>query len=364
VRIEGISENDQIANINEANQPKNMDFTLSLSAIKASLRTKIKLYKKRAQEIERYLSKKPEEWGKFQNEFNSEVNSIFRDIMDFEKANLLNGRQDKVDKLRRVFINRLRKIFVRGVYIAWGLRKPFGYAGDFKIIDDIYQNNPTTTGFDRLFDNYFQMSAICVAVRNRKEDFKRLIANFANEKQRYPLRIMSLGSGPCRDIKEFISPDIPLNKNIIFDCYDSDERALKFAKSILSNYSNVNFIKQSVLRIAATKNINSMINKKYDFIYATGLFDYFNYKISVRIMQSLKKLLNINGILVISNVRDKYSNPSVHFMEWVGDWHLIYRNEGEFREIFIEAGFKEDELRTQYEQQGIMQYIIASNKEG
>ncbi len=122
------------------------------------LRNKIRLYKKRAQEIESCLSKKPKEWGKFQSEFNQEVNSIFHDIMNFEKANLSAGREDKVYKLKRLFVDRVRKIFVRGTYIKWSLCKPFGYAGDFKIIDDIYENNPTTIGFDRLFDNYFQMS--------------------------------------------------------------------------------------------------------------------------------------------------------------------------------------------------------------
>ena len=69
--------------------------------------------------------------------------------------------------------------------VLWSLRKPFGYAGDFKIIDDLYRNYPTTVGFDRLFDNYTQMSAIAVAVRNRKEDFKRMIINFIND----PLKI-------------------------------------------------------------------------------------------------------------------------------------------------------------------------------
>ena len=76
------------------------------------------------------------------------------------------------------------------------------------------------------------------------------------------------------------------------------------------------------------------------------------------------ELLKTNGILAISNVRDKYSNPSVHFMEWVGDWNLRYRTDDEFKKLFIDAGFKDNELKIQYEQQGIMQYIFASNKEG
>ena len=46
-----------------------------------SLRTQIKLYKKRAAEIEAYLLNNPHEWGKFQSEFNAEVNAVFYNIM-------------------------------------------------------------------------------------------------------------------------------------------------------------------------------------------------------------------------------------------------------------------------------------------
>jgi len=327
-----------------------------------SLRTQVKLYKKRAQEIESYLSAKPKEWGKFQSECNSEVNLVFRNIMNFEKENLGSGREDQVYKLKRLFINKIREIFVRGVYIEWSLRKPFGYAGDFKIIDDIYQNNPTTTGFDRLFDNYFQMSAISVAVRNRKEDFKRLITSFIDKRNSKSVRIMDLACGPCRDVEETLSLNKKLSERVVFDCYDNDDQSIAFAKERLANFPQVNFFKENAVRLALKKDVNSMIDQKYDIIYSAGLFDYFEEKIAIRLVQNLKKLLVPEGILLIANVRDKYSNPSVHFMEWVGDWNLVYRDDEDFRKVFIEAGFREKEIETQYEQQGIMQYVIATNK--
>lgn len=330
--------------------------------IETSLRNRIKLYKKRAQEIEGYLSRNPNDWGKFQSEFNSEVNAIFRDIMDFEKSNLNKGRADKVNKLKNLFVNRIREIFMRGVYIEWSLRKPYGYAGDFKIIDDIYQNNPTTTGFDRLFDNYYQMSAVCVAVRNRKEDFKRMIIDYISKNENDSINIMNLACGSARDIKEILSLEYVSNKTLSFDCYDNESRAIEYAKKILDNVPNINFVKKNVLRMAATKRIEAGIDDKYDIIYATGLFDYLTHKVSSRLIHNMQQLLKNGGILAISNARDKYSNPSVHFMEWVGDWNLIYRTDDEFKKIFLDAGFKEDELETQYEQQGIMQYIFARNK--
>ena len=84
-------------------------------------------------------------------------------------------------------------------------------------------------------------------------------------------------------------------------------------------------------------------------------------RISVRLIRNLKKLLVSGGRLIISDVQSKYSNPSLPFMELVGEWDLIYRDGEEFREIFREAGFRCDQLGFQYEQQGIMQYITAVN---
>jgi len=351
-----------ITEISEKKVVKEPHLPTNLSDIKTSLRQRIKIYKKRAREVEAYLLRHPDEWGKFQNEFNDEVNAIFREIMNYDKVNLMAGRSDKIEKLKRIFINRIRGLFLQSEFFEWCFRKPYGYAGDFKAIEDIYQNNPTSSGFVRLIDNYFHMAAICIAVRNRKEDFKRIITKFTNDKKDKNVRLMSLGSGPCRDIKELLESDLLINKKLKFDCYDNDANAIEFAKKLLSNNPNVTFIKENALRIAASKDINDMIGKKYDVIYALGIFDYFNHKISVRLVENLRKLLNPGGIMAISNARDRYSNPSLHCMEWAGEWLIIYRTDEEFKQIFIEAGFKESELRVSYEQQGTMQYILATNK--
>lgn len=343
-------------------EPTRPWMSLGLSAAETTLRTRIKLYIKRAQEVEQYLAKYPDRWGKFQQEFNSEMDGIFRDIMNYEKANLAKGNIDRVQKLKKLFIKRIRKLLLRKQYFEWSMKRPFGYNGDYKIIDDIYLNNPQTVGFNRLFDNYFQTCPISISVRNRKEDFKKIIRDFINKRQKKQMRVMSLACGPCRDILEMLSSKTFSDKSVNFDCYDADERALKYAKDLLHEFSNVNFYQENVVRLAATKNVTSRIKKRYDVIYSTGLFDYLNAKISTRLMQNLRMLLKDKGILIISNVRDKYSNPNAHYMEWTGDWELVYRDDNEFKSLFIDAGFKPGDLTIQYEQQGIMQYIIATNE--
>jgi len=326
----------------------------------ASLRMRIRKYQSLADYINDKLRSRPNEWGKYQSIFNYEINGIFRQIMEFEKENLTDGREENVYKLKKLFVNRIQKEFLHGEYIVWSLRKPFGYAGDFKIIDDIYRNEPQTSGFDRLYDNYFQMSSISVAVRNRKEDFKRYLLKLIKEREGDEIRIMDLGTGPGRDLFELFCLDTNIRSlNLKIDCIDNDQKALDYAKGFLTGMGDFNFIRENAVRLAIKRDINLNMPWKYDLIYSTGLFDYFDDRIILRLIKNMRNLLKENGILAISDVRDKYSNPSVHFMEWVGNWSLIYRDDESFQQLFIEAGFSRNDLSIEYEQQGIMQYVFA-----
>lgn len=327
-----------------------------------SLRNRVRHYKTRMSDFQSALSNRPDEWGRYQSEFNQEVNELFRDIMLFEKEGLKNGDEDGVYKLKNLFIRKFRKDFLYGEYIVWSLKKPFGYAGDYKIIENIYENSPKTIGFERLYDNYFLHSTISIAVRNRKDDFKKILSNFLTAKSS-EVAVMDLGCGPIREVVELARENPELFNRSFFDFYDSDENALNFASQQLGRQSKVAFVKENVIRFALKKDISAAVGKKFDLIYSTGLFDYFDDCVVVRLVKNLRQLLKPGGILAISDVRDKFSNPSVHFMEWVGDWSLIYRDDDTFRNLFIEAGFSAKDLKIDYEKQGVLQYILATNRD-
>ncbi len=330
--------------------------------LNASLKTQIRKYQKYAQEIQEELRKTPFEWGRYQSVFNQEVNMVFYRIMEFEREQMKQGKEESVYKMKKLFLNHLRKEFLHGDCIRWSLEKPYGYAGDFKIIDDIYRNTPRTEGFERLYDNYFQMSSISVAVRNRKEDFKKEVLENIRTLKGQNVKIMDLACGPCEEVVDiFKFPSQVDLSRAEYHCYDNDENAIEFSKKRLEGVSQVRFFKENAVRLALKKDVEAFIPHRYDVIYSTGLFDYFDYRICVRLVQNLKKLLKPDGLLAISDVRDKFSNPSVHFMEWVGDWNLVYRDDENFRNVFAEAGFKRESLKIGYEQQGILQYIHARN---
>lgn len=324
-----------------------------------TLKKRIESYKAWMKEMTDFLESKPNEWGLFQSEFNQEITGIFRDLMLFERAKFNSGEEDQVYKLKNLFIRRFRDVFACGEYVKWCIDKPRGYAGDYKIIDDIYLNKPRTVGVARLFDNYFMMSPVSIAVRNRKNDFVSIALDTIRQAQGRPVKIMILASGPARDIYEILRDPVVKDANVTFLCLEADTEAISYARKVLNEDKRVIFKEMNVVRLALMSKVEEKMDTDFDLIYSTGLFDYLDFKISVRLISNLKLLVKEGGKIAISDVYNKYSNPSIYFMEWVGDWNLIYRDHEEFREIFLNSGYKKEELLYDYEQQGIMQYIIA-----
>ena len=173
---------------------------------------------------------------------------------------------------------------------------------------------------------------------------------------------MNLASGPAREIKELLDSEKQLFSNIIFDCYDNDGHSLEFASNALAEHSNVNFIKKNAVRLALKKDVSREIPSRYDLIYSTGLFDYLDERIAVKLIRNLRSLINSGGMLVISNYREKHNNPSLYFMELAGDWSLVYRSEIDFIRLFLEGGFLRDNINLAIQRSGVMQYCFAKKE--
>lgn len=320
--------------------------------------SRVKDYMKLYRELQAHLSRNPEDWHRFQDMFGLTLDKVYADILGFEKENI-NKSELKIYKLKKIFEERYRQYFLHGDLIRWCMEKPLGYAGDFKIIDDIYRNNPATTGLTRLWDNWFLQLSGSRSVRERKEDFKKLILDFAQSRRNKDIRIMNLACGPAREIKELLEADKDgLFSKTTFDCYDFEMKAIGYAGGVLGGFNNVNFFQKNAIRLALEKEIEKDISYKYDLIYSTGLFDYLDERVAARLVSNLKKILKKDGIMIIANARDKYSNSSAAWMEWVVEWYLIYRTEDEFKRIFLNAGILDDDLQIIAQKGGVMQYCL------
>jgi extracellular factor (EF) 3-hydroxypalmitic acid methyl ester biosynthesis protein len=66
-------------------------------------------------------------------------------------------------------------------------------------------------------------------------------------------------------------------------------------------------------------------------IYCAGIFDYLSDRICKRLMNIFYSMLDPGGLLIGTNV--DASNPSRNGMEYLLEWHLIYRNEEQLKAL-------------------------------
>lgn len=319
-------------------------------------------YERKIDLLKPQIERDPNGWEKSQVDVDQIIRSVFELCLQFERDNA--DDEDKIYKMKKLFIRQFRPYFRLGKYNRWVMDKPYGYVGDFLIIDEIYRNQAETVGVERCLDNYFLKTEASAATRNRKENFKGYLMELIKGKPNGKIRVMDLAAGPCRDIKELFHDPNGFHASVLVDCIDHDSQAIEYGKNLirgLANEENINFIQKNAARLALTKNIESMIPWHYDVIFSTGLFDYLDERVVVPLVRNLRKLLNKDGLMIISNYRDRWSNPSRHYMEWGGDWDLIYRTEDEFLGIFTQAGFSKGQLSLKFEPQKIMQYCFVRN---
>lgn len=302
-------------------------------------------------------------WVKYQARIHQIFDRMVKACLELESC-ILN--KSELDPIKEFFFGVYKDYIRAGKYNRWVIDRPYGYAGDFYILDQIYQNSIDSKGFERCVDNYFLNSAATVATRTRKEDFKKHLRKLIDESRLKNLRLMDLGCGPCRLEKELLEDaSFKSGKQVIIDCVDHDERALDYAKSLLNgsrSLADLNFVRVNAIKLALSKKAGRLIPHKYNIIFSLGFFDYFEDKIAARLICNLEEMLVPGGYLLISNYREADRNPSRIYMQWGIDWQLVYRSEDDFVKLFLNAGFDSEEIKIEHGYGGIMQYCIVRKR--
>lgn len=269
----------------------------------------------------------------------------FANWLDEVAIDYQNGQlnHSQLQTLRNIFGQALSTQTMQGfVY-----RKPHGYAGDYEIIDKIYRQHVTTNPHLKNWDKYFHAQSAPIAVRNRKGYFIRLLKSLDCSVQNgYPIRVLNVASGPGRDLFEFFNGGG--NTKIEFDCIEYDQNAINYALSLCSDFaSRVKFIKENVLKFKT--------QKRYPLIWSAGLFDYFDDKAFVALLQRFFSFLSYGGELVIGNFSEK--NPTRNYMEIIGEWHLHHRSSEKLISLAKESGIPRQDIQVSREVEGVNLFL-------
>ena len=223
--------------------------------------------------------------------------------------------------------------------------KPYGYAGDFEIIERIYQNEILREDY-RLWDTYSLKHPATQAVRNRKQYFKSLLRNKLG--QNSTITLLDIASGPARDLFE-VYQDLKYDEHLSTTCVEMDANAIEYASSLTAPFSDqITFINKNIFRFSTTE--------KFDLVWSAGLFDYFEDKAFIRLLKGFGNWVNPGGEIVIGNFNDEH-NPSRLFMELFGEWHLNHRSEEELIRLAVKAGYSPAQISVGREGENINLFL-------
>ncbi len=270
------------------------------------------------------------------------------EIFDYDRLRIIAEGLDQISledegKMYEIF----KPILQEESIIGHTFIKPRGYAGDFRLIDKIHMMETSEDPILKKWDKYFHRADSSTAVRNRKSYFidilQKLTITLSN------LKVLNLGSGPCRDVFEYYQSSHS-NKAYI-DCVDMDEGALEYASGLCDNYYKyIKYINKNVFRFSTAD--------KYNLIWSAGLFDYFSDKLFVRLTNRMYQFLEKGGELVIGNF--SIENPGKSEMEVYGKWFLNHRSEEQLISLALKAGIHNDCISVQKEQTGVNLFLHLS----
>jgi extracellular factor (EF) 3-hydroxypalmitic acid methyl ester biosynthesis protein len=229
--------------------------------------------------------------------------------------------------------------------------KPLGFAGDYEMVNMIVRD-PCEGGslFAKVVNLWFLSQWPVRAHRNRIQHLKSLLREESRRGQARgrPIRVLSLGCGPAREVQEFLAEDA-LSEHAQFNLLDFNEETIQHTSRVLEGlklrYGRPTLIQvqkksvQQVLKDGAKPFVEGQ-DKKYDFIYCAGLLDYLPDRTSLHLMNVLYDWLAPRGLLAATNVED--CKPFRHMLEFVLDWHLIYRGVKKSAALLPQAAATED----------------------
>jgi extracellular factor (EF) 3-hydroxypalmitic acid methyl ester biosynthesis protein len=219
--------------------------------------------------------------------------------------------------------------------------KPLGYAGDYEIMNMIHRN--TFEGgslYARLVHYWLVNQWASKSVRNRVAHMKtRLIEETARAlREGRRARILNIGCGPAREVQDFVT-EHPLSDHAEFTLLDFDAETLAHVTARLRELkrqnqrsTEVKTIQASVMQIIkdSCSTTRGFLGGEFDMIYCGGLFDYLSDKVCKQLVSLFYDCLAPGGLTVVANMNNQ-DRPFHQMVEYLLDWHLIYRNSQDMR---------------------------------
>jgi len=232
------------------------------------------------------------------------------------------SRSELVSILRDV-----RRIHGRSPLISRMQHWPRGYPGDFETIEYLWAaRNSAPDPLSACLEQYALTAPVAEQHRHKiRRQASLLREALANEGH----RVVALACGSGVDLRLALEwmPDWRATEPGQVYLNDYDPAALDFCRAALGPRGNdVAFEAGHALRVLKRMTTHA------DLIMVGGLFDYLSERVCEAVVAAAFERLRPGGRLFFTNIAT--GNPYRLWMEYVGDWHLIERDEDDVRGFF------------------------------
>jgi extracellular factor (EF) 3-hydroxypalmitic acid methyl ester biosynthesis protein len=241
--------------------------------------------------------------------------------------------------VHRSYIKRqLHPIVLCSPFVFRTYHKPLGYAGDYEMVSMMLRDPfEGSTLFAKMLNKLCLEIPPVIAHRNRIDYLRGMLNEEAGRAAAAGkvARIYNLGCGPAQEVQRFISMDA-MSDNADFLLLDFNDETVAHATRVLEE-SRARHRRRTGLRIEK-RSVQQVLKDglrhggedtgAFDVVYCAGLFDYLSDRVCKKLLSIFYEKVAPGGLLIATNVHP--NNPWRNWMEYLGDWHLVYRTAEEF----------------------------------
>ena len=240
-------------------------------------------------------------------------------------------------KLREIFRDRVKKYILQSKITKRAWEKPRGYPGDYLVFEMIYDSKPVSKGIGLYLDNWIFRHPLTQGIIYRKNRIKYFLVELLSKSNR-GLKILNIGCGPSREIRELAEEKCLVNGNS-FTCVDQDEEALRLSGSLLKklnyNNQNISFLKKDALSWLGLGRREIGLPKQ-DLIYSVGVADYFLKAALEFFIKLYFGLLKPKGKLIVPLCSSHDLKLYTH-LAWFCEWHFYKHSANTIKAFFKET---------------------------
>ncbi|CAM5774297.1 class I SAM-dependent methyltransferase [Mesorhizobium amorphae] len=215
--------------------------------------------------------------------------------------------------------------FLEDPLTRWSFEKPRGYSGDAELLDYIYCDPHVadavadSSDIGKALYAYTQNVPSCVAARERRDLLARYVDEIA-EKRGPETEVLAVAAGHLREAN--LSAALR-------------EKRLKRWVALDQDPLSVGLITRDFAGTAVETvdgSVRTLLTRghklgKFDFIYASGLYDYLQDKVAVKLTKTCLEMLKPGGTFLFANYAE--GNPDAGYRETFMNWVLLLRSEAD-----------------------------------